>query len=134
MVQGAELDLVDQLPAADDRAAHRVAVSVDAFGQECRTRSAPWSSGRVVAGVQQGEERGVQRGRAGAEHGGGLAVVEVGECGLQAELVGSGLAGVDEQVRVVLVQCGGVFGQKVGVRHHNGVRMAPVVRSGRFPP
>ena len=50
----------------------------------------------VVAGVEEGEERGVQGGHAGAEDRGCLAVVDCGQLRLQAELVGAGLAGVDE--------------------------------------
>ena len=65
---------------------------------------------RVVAGVEGREERRVQRGHAGGEHCGGLTVVEAGEFVLQTELVGPGLAGVDEQVRVTVVQGGGILG------------------------
>ena len=74
----------------------------------------------VVAGVEDGEERGVQGGHAGAEHGGGFAVVELGELLLQAALVGAVLARVDEALVAGVVDVAGVLGQPVGVGHHDG--------------
>jgi hypothetical protein len=55
----------------------------------------------------------VQGGHAGGEHRGVLAVLQARQLVLQPELVGAGLAGVDEQVGVVVVQRGRVVGQQV---------------------
>lgn len=74
----------------------------------------------VVAGVEEGEEGGVQGRHVGAEHGRRLAVIVRCQFRLESELVGTGLAGVDEQVRVVVEAFGGILGQQVGVGHHDG--------------
>jgi hypothetical protein len=75
---------------------------------------------RVVAGVEDGEERGVQGGHSGPEDGSCLTVVEPGQLLLQAALVRAVLAGVDEALVVGGVDVGGVFREAVGVRHHDG--------------
>lgn len=74
----------------------------------------------VVAGVEDGEGRGVQRGHAGREHRGGLAVVQPGQLLLQATLVGAVLTRVHQAPVAGVVDVAGVLGQPVGVRHHDG--------------